>query len=341
MRRPDTWGQFLDLCAPISRPVQRVPEGDEWRPLLSLLERSGFGALAYHNLKARDLVGQVPEPVIDLLRREHARAAARYHALGDLVVPHLEALAREIEFIVLKGTAWAHMAYPAPHLRQSGDIDLLLRPDGVAIAFGILRAAGWRTEGHAGQAGHGPKAWLDSPAGDRVYLELHDDIVPYREAWPAPSLECLWGTARGAPLWGHAFLVLSADAATLHAALKLVMGVPSDHHRYAVDLAHLVALGREPADGLLPLATECGARGVLWAGSRFADCPAVLHRPHASAAFGWLVLRALHARCLRRPHHGAVVTIASKLGSTALSDRPRMRWGRVTSFLRRRRGGVQ
>ena len=51
-----------------------------------------------------------------------------------------------IEFLVLKGAAFSHLAYPAPHLRPRNDDDIWVRERDFTAACDVLEASGYRAQ---------------------------------------------------------------------------------------------------------------------------------------------------------------------------------------------------
>jgi hypothetical protein len=337
-RRDREWKLFLDLCAPLSHEIEELPTDDEWRRILSRLEQTRFGALAYYNLRARGFEDAVPAQVMAHLRTEHAQALAHYHLLGEMVSPHLEALAREVDFLVLKGTAWAHTVYPEPHLRQSGDIDLLVKDEDQAAAVEHLRESGWDIRGRAGQAGHGPKASRRESGLGKACLEVHSDLVPYREAWPVPSLRTIWDTQTLARLWGTQHHVCAPAVAMLHSATKVVMDLPVGHHRYVLDMMHIGAHEADTSKEAWELAGACGARGIVWAAGTLAGAKAWPRQaPHLSARIGEALLWHQHVRWLcGERRRGSLSIWGSRIASMLLSDTWSIRAARISAYLRRR-----
>lgn len=337
VRRDREWKLFLDLCAPLSHEISDLPEPTEWARMLGRLEQTRFEALAYHNLRARGLDDAVPERVMAHLRAANAQALARYHLLGEMVSPHLEALAREVDLLVLKGTAWAHTVYPEPHLRQSGDIDLLVHEEDQAAAVEYLRESGWGISGQVGQAGHGPKASRCETGLGMACLELHPDLVPYREAWPVPSLRTIWETRTPARIWGKQYRVCSPAVAVLHSAAKAVMDLPVGHHRYVLDMMHIAVDEADALKQAWEFASACGARGILWAVSALGQAQAWPRQaPHLSARIGYALLWHQHVRCLwREGSRGSPSVWGAKIGSMLLSDTLSLRAARVFGYVRR------
>lgn len=211
--------------------------------MLGRLEQTRFEALAYHNLRARGLDDAVPAEVMVHLRAADAQALARYHLLGEMVSPHLEALAREVDFLVLKGAAWAHTVYPESHLRQSGDIDLLVRGEEQERARQLFEGRGVVRGLDPIGPEHGPTYSLVHRGGAAVYLELHPDI-----SRPARSPHLRWDVyeseTRQQGMWGIEVKALSLELAVVHALFELAMEYPvGAYARYLVGLEHLCAGG--------------------------------------------------------------------------------------------------
>lgn len=73
-----------------------------------------------------------------------AKAAQSLHRQAQCraILARLDAAG--IQALVLKGLAWGHSVYPAPHLRESGDIDLLLASEAdVARAVALIAPLGY------------------------------------------------------------------------------------------------------------------------------------------------------------------------------------------------------
>lgn len=256
------WKLFLDLCAPLPHEISDLPGPEEWPQMLGRLKQTRFEALAYHNLRARRLNDAVPGEVMAHLRAANAQALARYHLLGEMVAPHLEALAREVDFLVLKGTAWAHTVYPEPHLRQSGDIDLLVKEEDQAAAGKVLEERGFTGGQDVMSADHGCTYALTHITGAVVYLELHPAICrPARY----PHLRGLDATERshGHLLWSIESRCLAIEMSALHILFELAMEYRiGGYARYLVDLRYLCCAGAFDHTWLDDLTRRAGVRGI-------------------------------------------------------------------------------
>lgn len=330
VRRDREWKLFLDLCAPLSHEVGDLPEPDEWPQMLGRLEQTRFEALAYHNLRARGLDDAVPAEVMVHLRAANAQALARYHLLGEMVSPHLEALAREVDFLVLKGAAWAHTVYPEPHLRQSGDIDLLVRGEEQERARQLLEGRGFEYSWVCSDD-HGPEFSLAVPQSGVAYLELHPCLGQASDHPHVDPAEA-WAHAEPVPVWGNACRTPNAEVSIAHLAAQLASDIYSRPYvRYLVDLHHLAGGSSIAIDELARILTASGLRGLAHCAATLSGVDIALPRPSLEArlaaaivaATGWEVRLAMPTGWWG---------IASRVAALMLFDRYKDRALRLRSY---------
>jgi hypothetical protein len=111
------------------------------------------------DLTARVIVGEQLDALEEILRAAHGRA------------PPLA---------LLKGAALAGRAYPEPHLRLMGDLDLLAEPGSLPAVESLLAGLGYIPRSDlppAFYAGHHHLPPLFHP-GRRVWVEVHRGLVP-------------------------------------------------------------------------------------------------------------------------------------------------------------------
>ena len=335
MRRDREWKLFLDLCAPLSHEISDLPEPDEWARMLGRLEQTRFEALAYHNLRARGLDDAVPERVMAHLRAANAQALARYHLLGEMVSAHLKALAREVDLLVLKGTAWAHTVYPEPHLRQSGDIDLLVKEEDQAGAGRLLAGRGfgvrwgrWRD--------HGPTCSLAIGGGSAICIELHPDLSqPTRY----PRLRGASSTDRAFehPLWGQELTLCALELGYLQAIFQLAWRLRTGGYaRYLVDILHIPTTADFDAGWVDSVARASGLLGLRHCAVSLLEPHECRAAPHCLATVGtWAFTRSFSCPWARS---GRLKRGAGALASLALwdswDDRWRHIWGHAKALPR-------
>ncbi len=157
--------------------VRAVPAGGWARVRIAALEE-GLSPLLCFRLRAADLLGALPGPVAEALRRDHLESSAanlvRFDALRA-VLPALEEASAPS--IVLKGAAIAGTLYEEPGLRPMGDVDLLVELERLPAADGALRALGYAPVDAPGAlpvpSGDFPLSSLDYRTKDPMSVSFH------------------------------------------------------------------------------------------------------------------------------------------------------------------------
>lgn len=118
---------------------------EDWDQVQRLVVRHRVARLV---AEALDRAGVAPPPSHRRTLMARAERAARRDALMTLETARLQALldAARIPNLVLKGATLSALAYGQTGLKQSLDIDLLILPEHVRAASGVLEAAGYARE---------------------------------------------------------------------------------------------------------------------------------------------------------------------------------------------------
>ena len=237
------WSLLLAACSEISRQEkkdrlrQSLRQPVRWKLLFDLAERHGALPLLYQALVDVENDGEdaiPPEQKSSLEQRYQTNLHKALFLSRELIriVDHLSAIG--IEVMPYKGLALAEMIYRDIALRQSGDIDLLIRPQDLP-----------RIRDAVGELGYTPHMAL-SEAEERAYLKSGYEYAFDGAAGPN-LLEVQWAiqprfysidfdmaglfqravtvTVAGHPMktpsWEDLFLTLSAHAAK-HVWARLV-----------------------------------------------------------------------------------------------------------------------
>ena len=124
--------------------LQAAAQQVDWRRLFRITPPDLTAYLA-HKTTEHGFAGQCP---VELLREAgHARlaTAARWLRLRFELQNLVRGFTRhEVEFVILKGAVLAFLAYPDSSLRSVSDIDLLVRPEGLAKALKLIEEAGFK-----------------------------------------------------------------------------------------------------------------------------------------------------------------------------------------------------
>jgi hypothetical protein len=162
-------------------------------PLMKGALRRGLGPILAHVCGAAAGGGvSLPEPLRAADLTAMALAAERQAAVLDLI-----AASRDVgcPLVLLKGTATALRYYPAPHLRATGDVDVLVSPAFRAEFESRLRSRGFHqrssfpADAFEGRH-HSMPFWH---AGRHLWVDVHAALVPRqyplagdaRFSWPA------------------------------------------------------------------------------------------------------------------------------------------------------------
>ncbi len=148
---------------------------EEWQAFLDLLRPHGVYPLMAYRLRTWPAECRPPLEVMDYLNRVFLYAAARAMRAGRQIQVAVDALeAAGIPSVLLKGPALARTVYPDPALRQSVDIDLLVRPGDVLAAEKVLEGLGYvspKKEFHVSQ--HEFHHQVFEPPTQGMTIELH------------------------------------------------------------------------------------------------------------------------------------------------------------------------
>ncbi len=239
----------------------------------------------------------LPEPAWkDLVRRARAQRLAGFlhAAVTDGVLPvtgeqreavdelHLTACAAAVQlerrlldvagaldhadvpFVVLKGTAVAHLDYPDPALRPFGDVDLLFPSAQFEHALDILLGLGYvrpvpePSPGFDRRFGKG--ATLKGTAGDE--LDTHRSLV-FGSFGLAIELDELFRSAQPFDLGGRRLQALGPDTRLLHACYHAALGDPRPRYGSVRDVAQMLTNGDRDPDRVIELSRRWRAHAVL------------------------------------------------------------------------------
>jgi len=175
--------------------------------------------LVYQNLQALPQ-GTVPEAMLTPLRAASQRAARFNLALMRELKTILAALNRAtIPVIVLKGAYLAQAIYPQLHLRQMGDMDLLVPQDRVVEAYALVEGLGYsgfyETDLHLSHLGEEHHLNPLRRAAGLPLVELHWTLCDAKEAADFNLVE-VWQRAQSVTLAGEPALALAPEDLILH-----------------------------------------------------------------------------------------------------------------------------
>jgi hypothetical protein len=177
--------RLLALCARLADTpshnalvAQAAGEITDWRLLLKIAENQNMGPLLYHHLSSSQVA--MPANSRHELKGIYLRHRQTNRIRGEVLAEILALFeANRIEALLLKGVALAHLVYPQPGLRPMRDMDLLIHPEQVWEAQGLLAKAGFTAppEYAAGKSYHHHLAGATKKVGGlSISVELHHTV---------------------------------------------------------------------------------------------------------------------------------------------------------------------
>lgn len=133
----------------------------DWDGVISVARAEAMLATLAHHLREADL----PPPVAALFADQRAAAqVAKDQALWEAEMARRALAPEGIEFVLLKGTAYAAAGLPCSAGRQIGDLDILVLAHDIRRAENELLEAGWE--------------WVKSDPYDDFYYREHMHELP-------------------------------------------------------------------------------------------------------------------------------------------------------------------
>jgi hypothetical protein len=167
-----------------------------------------------HRFLAAECADRVPADIAARLRAGYvANALAHLRLARDLLAVHDALCSVGLGMLALKGPALAIQAYGDLAARQSGDLDILIRPGDLPRIGRILAERGYRSRRHQSSA---PDFGFFRCFEDQfekqggVMIDLHLALVPIYFPF-RPNHETVWRNAVAVELAGHRMQTLAPD----------------------------------------------------------------------------------------------------------------------------------
>jgi len=165
--------RLLLLCTPVTQVPEAlarfrnlVETGVHWPTVLDRARAEGLSGLLYRHLRNAGLKDLVPAEALFALEThslENAAGSFRLLSILGRILPGLEE--NDIRHLVLKGPALEQILYPAPGLRPTKDLDILVRKEDLRRADKALGEQGYAAV---------DAALEDCPAAPVGYLSSRD-----------------------------------------------------------------------------------------------------------------------------------------------------------------------
>ena len=185
------------------------PDSLNWELLLTFAEAHGLAPALGFALRAK-APEAAPAEVLERLTRQFTQSVAR-HLLLSRELNRLVRLfkAHGVPLIPLKGLVLAEALYPHPALRPISDLDLLIRPEDVLRADGLLRDSGCRRMADA-------HSWSFDIAYDRATFYEGPTFLRVDLHWGLVNdPRYSWDQREGLTVWERAIPIRVADEEAL------------------------------------------------------------------------------------------------------------------------------
>jgi hypothetical protein len=223
--RERDWALLLAACRDGSPGLfERVDErlgkatAAEWSGFLRLMDEQGTGPLAASallELEADRIPAEVRTALAERVRLANLRAAVLVDELLEIVDAFEK---RGIEVVAHKGPALSLLAYGRVGVRDSVDLDLVVREGDVDAAERLLRERGYRRHSPGDLRPRVEAAWRRAwnetefvSADGWVFVDLHWRICPERFPFRVDAPR-LWSRLPRAPLGGQGVRVFRPEA---------------------------------------------------------------------------------------------------------------------------------
>jgi len=126
-------------------PLSPEASVDEWSSLLNFLRGNWIIPFVYRKIGSLPQECRPPETITDEMRQDFLVSVVRSLHMERQLREIIEGFQEEgVRVLVLRGPALAWSLYPDPAMRSSCDLDLLVIPEDVIKARGILERLGYR-----------------------------------------------------------------------------------------------------------------------------------------------------------------------------------------------------
>ena len=126
-------------------PLAPAASLDEWSSLLNFLQAHWIIPFLYRKVGSLPQECRPPEPIADEMRQAFLFSRVRSLHMERQLREIIEGFQEEgVRVLVLRGPALAFSLYPDPAMRPSCDLDLLVLPEQVVQARGILESLGYK-----------------------------------------------------------------------------------------------------------------------------------------------------------------------------------------------------
>ena len=255
---PDHDGPFLGSGGP-----ETPLDASSWAQLTAIVQHQRLTGYLHAAVDAGALaVTDEQRQQVDDLHLGSCSTVLRLERILVDLAAELEA--EGIEFVVLKGSASAHLVHDDPAVRMFGDNDLLFRTEEFERALQVLSDLGYRRRRAPATSAFdrrfGKGATLTGTTGDE--LDAHRNLM-FGTFGFAIDLEELFASSVTFELGGRKLAALGPETRLLHACYHAALGDPVPRFSSVRDIAQMLATGTHDADRVLDLGRRWRSEAVL------------------------------------------------------------------------------
>lgn len=237
--------------------------------------RQGVAPFVRHRLRQIGLLPQLPSEVAARLTLGYSLSAVHEAVQHEGMLANvLGTFAQSgVETVVLKGMAFAHTIYPAPHLRPKSDIDLWLSPAQLPLAIEKLQAQGFRVVegGSLADVQRWGAGEITLTHGQNHAYRIELQFPPMRGLWAkhctAIDHTTIWNRAVPITIEGQSARALTSADALIHVAFHQAINHQFTYPcwlRSLLDVHLLVTQGAPDWETLLESAKAWRLQTVTW-----------------------------------------------------------------------------
>ena len=255
---PDHDGPFLGGGGP-----QTPLDASSWSQLIAIVQHQRLTGYLHAAVDAGVLaVTDEQRQQVDELHLGSCSTVLRLERILVDLATELEAAG--IEFVVLKGSASAHLVHDDPAVRMFGDNDLLFRTEEFEPALQVLRKIGYHQQSVPPTSSFGRRfakgVTLEGPTGDE--LDAHRNLV-FGTFGFAIEVDELFDSSTEFELGGRKLQALGSETRLLHACYHAGLGDPVPRLSSVRDVAQMLMTGAQDAMRVRELASRWKSEAVV------------------------------------------------------------------------------
>jgi hypothetical protein len=227
---------------------------EQWGELVPLLKSHYISPIIYHRVSVLPHELQPPSEVVNQLRIAFLNNRAQCLKIEKQIGEISDVFVKSgIRVLFLKGVAMAWSVYPDPVLRSFNDIDILVVPENVISARGILESLGYKCRAKIFEIlkeFHCEEQFIyENVKEDRLQLELHWALHAFSGIKGKVSIDEIFSRSVKARAPYFSIEILDLVDRLIHSALHMLFGHTHDVRlNWIYDIALIAKQLKVPGD---------------------------------------------------------------------------------------------